>query len=147
MTTPPILACAGFKGGRRLRAEKMPAAPPASRVPRVARLMALARKMDHLLRQGTVANAAVMARLGHVSRARITQILNLLHLAPDIQEQILFLARTLRGRDPIQLGQLQAITQVLDWTEQRALWQTLRNACLMASIRDARLAPAAHPVE
>jgi hypothetical protein len=32
-----------------------------------------------------------LARLGHVSRTRVTQILNLLHLAPDIQERLLFL--------------------------------------------------------
>src|SRR3712207_3152134 len=32
-----------------------------------------------------------VARLGHVTRARVTQIMNLLNLAPDIQEAILFL--------------------------------------------------------
>lgn len=45
--------------------------------------------------------AAGLARLGHVTRARVTQIMNLLNLAPDIQEEILFLPRTLKGRDPI----------------------------------------------
>jgi hypothetical protein len=64
---------------------------------------------------------------GHVTRARITQILNLLLLAPDIQEQILFLSSTSHGRDPIGLAQLQPITRVLDWNQQRRLWTGLRN--------------------
>lgn len=56
------------------------------RSPRLARLMALAIKFDGLVRQGVVRDYADLARLGYVSRARITQIMNLLHLAPDIQE-------------------------------------------------------------
>ena len=51
---------------------------------------------------------------GQVSRARITQILNLLHLAPDIQEQILFLPRVQKGRDRIHLETLQSLTAILD---------------------------------
>jgi hypothetical protein len=43
-----------------------------------------------LIQQGVVKDYADLARLGQVSRARITQIMNLLNLAPDIQEPILF---------------------------------------------------------
>jgi hypothetical protein len=43
----------------------------------------------------------VLADLGHVTRARVCQIMNLLQLAPDIQEAILFLPRVEGGRDPI----------------------------------------------
>jgi hypothetical protein len=60
-----------------------------------------------------------------VSRARVTQIVNLLVLAPDIQEALLFLPRTEKGRDPIHLGQLQPLAAVLDWRQQRHLWQEL----------------------
>jgi hypothetical protein len=102
-------------------------------VPRIARLLALAHKFDGLVRQGVVADYAALARLGHVSRARITQITNLLLLAPDIQEAILFLPATLRGRDPIHLRQLQTITQVLNWSEQRCRWGTLRAAAYPAA--------------
>jgi hypothetical protein len=70
-----------------------PALEP-GRVPRVSRLMALAIRFDGLVRSGAVADYAALADLGHVSRARISQIMNLLLLAPDIQEQILFLPRT-----------------------------------------------------
>ena len=98
---------------------------PAGRVPRIARLLALAHKLDSLVRQKAVPNYAALGRLGHVSRARISQITNLVHLAPDIQEAILFLPLTVRGRDAIRLRQLQALTRVLDWSRQRALWQQL----------------------
>lgn len=98
---------------------------PPGRVPRVARLMALAIKLDGLVRQGLVRDYAALARLGHVSRARITQIMNLLLLAPDIQEELLFLPQTLRGRDRIQLRQLQGIALVPDWNAQRPRWRRL----------------------
>ena len=62
-----------------------------------------------------IANYAALAQLGHVSRARVTQILNLLLLAPDIQEALLFLPRTERGRDPIHLRHLQPLTRIADW--------------------------------
>ncbi len=51
--------------------------------------MALAIKIDDMVRHGELRDYADVARLGHVTRARITQIMNLLNLAPDIQEQIL----------------------------------------------------------
>ena len=69
-----------------------------------------------------VADYTALARLGHVSRARVTQIMNLLCLAPDLQEALLFMPRTERGRDPIILRDLQPIAAVLDWREQRRLW-------------------------
>ena len=58
----------------------------AVRVPRLARLMALAIRFEGLLRSGAITDQAHLARLGKVSRARISQILNLLHLAPDNPE-------------------------------------------------------------
>jgi hypothetical protein len=69
-----------------------------------------------------------LARLWHVSCARISQILNLLQLAPDIQEELLFLARQVRGRDPIQLARLQPIAAHFDWSKQRRLWRELLTA-------------------
>jgi hypothetical protein len=49
---------------------------PLGRIPRLARLLALAHKFEDLLRQDIIADAATLARLGQVSRARITQILD-----------------------------------------------------------------------
>ena len=104
------------------------AAPQPVRLARVARLMALALRFEMLLRNGAVANCAELARLGHVSSARISQILNLLHLVPDIQEELLFLTRQARGRDPIHLARLQSIAAQFDWAKQRRLWRELRAA-------------------
>lgn len=91
------------------------------RVPRVSRLMALAIRFDQLLRDGVVADQAELARLGHVTRARLTQIMNLLCLAPDIQEAVLLLPSTSRGRDSVTERELRPIASVLDWREQRRL--------------------------
>ena len=102
-----------------------PAAQPCGRVPRLARLMALAIRMDGLVRSGEVADYADIARLGHVSRARATQIMNLLLLAPEIQEALLFLPRTERGRDPIREHHIRPIAVILDWSRQREMWRRL----------------------
>ena len=120
-----------FRSGRNGRKQLETGDAPESqiesgRVPRVSRIMALAIRFDGLIRDGVVTDQADLARLGHVSRARITQIMNLLHLAPDIQEQILFLPRIERGRDPIKERQLRPIAAVADWRKQRKLWIDLR---------------------
>src|ERR1700736_6688505 len=104
-----------------------PSIPTISRVPRLSRLMALAIRMQDLIRAGGIADYSALAQLGHVSRARITQIMNLLLLAPDIQEQILFLSSTSGGRDRGRLAQLQPITRIPDWNQQRRLWTGLRD--------------------
>ena len=95
------------------------------RVPRLARLMALALRCDGLLRAGAVESQTEIARLGHVTRARVSQILNLLNLAPEIQEELLFLPRTLAGRDPIILSQLLPIASTMEWAKQREMWKRL----------------------
>jgi hypothetical protein len=99
--------------------------PAPGRVPRVSRLMALAIRLEHLVRTGAIADYAEIARLGHVTRARVTQIMNLLVLAPDIQEEILFLPVTEHGRHPIILRDLQPIAAVPDWRTQRRMWEYL----------------------
>lgn len=117
--------------GRGYRKEVHAGEPPAvavplpGRVPRLARFMALAIRFDSLIRTGQVADYADLARLAHVTRARITQIMNLLMLAPDIQEAILFLPRVERGRDPIHLPQVQPIALTPDWRKQRQMWKHL----------------------
>ena len=117
-----------FGTGRRSRKELKTgeAAPrPIGRIPRVAKLMALAIRFEGLIRDGVVADYAELARLGHVTRARITQIMNLLHLAPDIQEAILFLSPVERGRDPVTERELREVVAEGDWKKQRRTWQRL----------------------
>ena len=95
---------------------------PNDRIPRVSRLMALTIHFDQMLRNGLVENQAELARLGHVSRARLTQIMNLALLAPDIQEQLLFLGPVKAGQQPIRLQQLQPLAAVFNWQKQRRMW-------------------------
>ena len=113
------------RGRKDLKVGVAPPELPPGRVPRVARLLALAHRLDRLLRAGVVQDYAELARLGYVTRARISQILNLLYLAPDLQEAVLFLPRTERGRDPIPLWRLQPIVSTVDWKRQRTLWANL----------------------
>ena len=92
-----------------------------SSVPRMARLMALAIRFDRLLRAEEFRDYAELARLGRVTRARMTQIMKLLLLAPDIQEQILFLPH-MKGLNE---RNLRAIASRLDWREQRLLFRKM----------------------
>jgi hypothetical protein len=107
------------------QARPAPAVPAPGRVPRVARLAALALHFERLIRSGAVASYSDVASLGHVSRARISQIMNLLNLAPDVLEAVLFLPRIERGRDTIHLRDLQPIASTHDWTKQRRQWREL----------------------
>jgi hypothetical protein len=90
-------------------------------IPRIARLMALAIRFDRLLRAEQFRDYAELARLGRVTRARITQIMKLLDLAPDIQEQILFLP----NRRGLNERNLQPIVSRIDWSEQRRMFQKI----------------------
>lgn len=117
-----------FRRGRAAKkmvgaAETPPAPTSAGRLPRVARLLALAHRFESLVQEGAVRDYADLARLGHVTRARVSQIMNLLNLAPDLQEQILCSAPMTAGDDRVTERQLRRIAATLDWTEQRALWQ------------------------
>ena len=102
-----------------------PPAPPPGRVPRVSRLMALAIHLDEVLRRGEFATQQQLADALHVTQPRLTQILNMTHLAPDIVETLLFLPRTERGRDPITERDLRHIVAIIDWDQQRKLWNAL----------------------
>jgi hypothetical protein len=113
------------RGQKVLQEGETPAlAPP--RLPRVTKLLALAHRFDALIRAGQFRDYAQIAAVGQVTRARLSQIMTLLNLAPGIQEEILFLPRVERGRDPIILADLMPIACELIWRRQRRLWQALR---------------------
>jgi hypothetical protein len=95
--------------------------PTSDAIPRIARLMALAIRFEGLVKEGTVRDYADLARRGHVTRARMTQIMKLLHLAPDIQEQILFLPPI----EGLNERNLRPVVRQLDWDEQRRMFQKL----------------------
>ncbi len=95
-------------------------------VSRITRLLALALKFEELIASGVVSNYAAVAQVAGVSRSRVTQMTSLLNLAPDIQEEILFLsaaeARQLRLSEP----SLRKLTATLLWNQQREQWRKLR---------------------
>jgi hypothetical protein len=132
ITTKSTIHFARARRGRKeLRRGEAPPAPPPplfARVPRIARLMALAIRMNGLIDAGEVCDYAELAHLGHVTRARMTQIMNLLNLAPDIQEEVLFLPLVEFGRDPIRELHLRPIAATPDWRKQRQMWQAVRMA-------------------
>jgi len=96
-----------------------------SRVPRITRLMALAIKFQDMVDRGEVRDYADLARLGYVTRARITQIMNLLNLAPDIQQELLDIDA---ATEPSSMGEskLRKVTVPVSWPDQRKLWRQLR---------------------
>src|ERR1700675_4735375 len=104
-----------------LRAAKAKRVIIGDSIPRIARLMALAIRFESLLREKRIRGYAELARRGRVTRARTTQIMKLLHLAPDIQEQILFLPpiKGLNDRN------LRPIVRRIDWDEQRRMFGKL----------------------
>jgi len=116
---------AGARGRRRLEeaTEPKPTAPPP--LPRITRLMALAIKLDGLIASGAITDQAELARAGCITRARATQIMSLLYLAPDIQEAILDLPPVTEGRDPVTERDVRPIAAELDWERQRAMWADL----------------------
>ena len=84
-----------FRAGKKPLVQQVPPPPverpavksPDGRLPRITKLLERAVRFEELLRQGTAKDYADLARLGSVTRARITQLMNLRNLAPRIQEQ------------------------------------------------------------
>ena len=103
------------------KAQKMVAASR-GRIPRISKLMALAIHFESLIKGQEVQDYADIARLGGVSRARVTQIMNLLLLAPDIQEKLLFLPRVYKGRDKITERGIRDLTREPIWERQQEMW-------------------------
>ena len=92
--------------------------------------MALAIRCDGLIRDGLIDSYSEIAELGQVTRARVSQIMNLLNLAPDIQEAVLHLPRTEPGRDPIISRGCSRSPRPFDWRKQRKLWKELHECRL-----------------
>src|SRR4051812_608005 len=99
-----------------------------ARLPRISRLLALALRFEELVDEGVVRTYRELAEVGHVSRPRLSQIMQLAQLAPDIQEQVLFLPPTLEGPDRVFESQLRLIARVIDWEKQKELFRTFQDA-------------------
>lgn len=95
-----------------------PRKPVGPRIPRISRLMALAIKMQGMVDRGEVRDNAELARLAQVSRARMTQIMNLNLLSPQLQERLLFFEPVEGGRDTVTLKGLQRVCLEVNWKRQ-----------------------------
>ena len=108
------------------------AAPePQGTVPRIARLLALAHHIQELIDTGQVRDLAEVARRGHVTRARMTQIMNLLLIAPDIQENILFLPVTEQGREKATERGVRAVIGEPSFIKQRGIWRRIKEEAVV----------------
>ncbi len=107
-----------FSKARSLSRGARMAEPPASqragtaRASRAARMLALAHYVERLIEAGELMGYADAARALGLTRARLTQLINLLHLAPEIQSQLLTGASHATERS------LRAVVQESSWVAQ-----------------------------
>jgi hypothetical protein len=124
--------------GGRCRNPAEPTVPEPPRIPRITRLMALAIKFQDMVDRGEVRDYADLARLGFVTRARLTQIMNLLKLSPAIQESLIFLKSNDGDHRPVAERQIRLLTPLAHWADQ----EPLASAFLRLRDRDSLADPA-----
>jgi hypothetical protein len=112
----------GQHGARRLKDGPRPPPPMPSGVPRAARLLALAYRWRRAVDEGRVEGYAEVARLYGMARARVSQIVALLYLAPDLQRAVL----AANGTPVPEERPLRRIALMPPWADQRAAWARLR---------------------
>ena len=96
------------------------------RLPRITQVLALAIHLNEMIRNADAKDYADVARLSGLSRERVSQIMRLNYLAPDIQVEILYLPATPTGRYPISETAVREIANMLWWRDQRDRWRALR---------------------
>ncbi|MCU0657350.1 MAG: hypothetical protein MUF64_19450 [Polyangiaceae bacterium] len=95
-----------------------------SRPLRVARMLAMAHEIERLIAEGAFTDRADAARKLGFTRARISQLLDLTLLAPDLQERLLMMETT-AGADPITEHKLRCVVAQASWQEQREAWASV----------------------
>ena len=104
--------------------DEPPPPPPETvrRPARVALMLALAHRFQRAIERGDYADRADLARQFGLTRARVTQLLNLTLLAPDIQEEVLRL-EAVDGVQPTSERALRGVVAAVEWAEQRRRWR------------------------
>ncbi len=110
-------------GAKRRRVAEI-GAPP-SRPPRIARLLALVHLIDEKVAIGVIRDHTHAAKVLGISCPRLSQLLNLRHLPPSIQEQILVLEANTKGRQRITERALRPIVAMVGWDAQVEAWNDL----------------------
>jgi hypothetical protein len=98
---------------------------PTGKTARISKLMALAIRFEGLIRDGQVTDQSELARLAHVTQPRMTQIMNLLYLAPDLQNELMKLTPAAGRHQPVNEKSLRPIVAEIDWGKQREMWDRL----------------------
>ncbi len=101
-------------------------AEQSGRIPRIAKLVALASRMQSMIDSGQVETFQQLAEIGRISQPRMTQIMSLLNLAPDIQEELLYLPEVMQGKATIHEKLLRPLTTEVEWRVQRRMWARIR---------------------
>ena len=113
----------GDHGRKHLKRGTSPKKPelPSEDLPRLTRLLALAHRWNRLIEEGNITDYAEIAKTMRLSRARVTQIMDLLYLAPEIQEKIFLPGE---GR-PTTISERAArsITNLPIWNNQCKAWK------------------------
>lgn len=113
------------RGKRTAFQSKAPPQPAPPAPARVAVLLVLAHTIERLIEQGEVRDQAEFARRLGITRARVSQILDLTLLAPSVQEAVLAM-ETIEGREPIGEHALREIYLYGAWPAQQLAWDTAR---------------------
>lgn len=127
-------------GQAKTRFVDAPLPRPTSRPLRAAQILALAHEMDRMIETGAVRDRAEMARVTGFDDSRISQIMNLLWLAPDIQEAVV-LTEISDGRDSVTAKRLLPIARCASWAEQRRLFGAIRATPRRAQQLSSKKAP------
>jgi len=110
----------------------------ARRPAKVALMLALAHHIQAAIDRGLVPDRSTVARRFGLTTARLTQVLDLLLLAPDIQAHLLEL-EAIDGREPLTEKHVRSLCLVRYWAEQRLEWKARYcsvNPCHLAERSD-----------
>lgn len=108
---------------KRFVAER-PAIEPVRRPARIALTLALAHSIERMISERRVVDQAEVARRLGLTRARITHLVRLTFLAPDLQERVLDM-EAVDGCEPLSERALRQIANLLSWQAQRLSWSEM----------------------
>ena len=113
-----------IRQGKKKRFASAPTPSPGRRPSRIAVTLAFAQQIARAIARREMMDQAEAARRYGLTRARLSQILDLTHLAPDLQEEILFL-EAVGVHQPLGDRSLRPVLRHQLWADQRAAYRRL----------------------
>jgi hypothetical protein len=132
----PFQTTTGGHGRKQIETPNPKKSSAPAKLPHITKLMALAIRLEHLLATGQVKDQAEIARTAGITRARVTQIINLTQLAPDIQEAILDLKPTTDHVPRFREREVRTIAILPNWEKQRVAWKRLNRDRNLKTVAD-----------